>query len=220
MSFCSLGILFVFILLTLLVCDNIELNPRLRKRDTCYNLSICHWNLNSITAHNFEKVNLLEAYNTVNKFDRICLSETYLDFSILSDNDNLVIKGYHPDDIKRGGVCAYIRESLARCLFNSYLKECLILEVCINNKKGYVISLYRSPSQATDEFDLFMLNLESLLADISNRHPHFVRITRDSNVKSRNWSTYDSTTSEGAHLDYLMTLYGLNQLITEPTHIL
>ena len=129
LSFCSLCIIFVFILLMLLVCGNTELILGARKYETCYNLSICHWNLNSTAAHNFEKVNHLEAYNTVNKFDTICLSETYLDSSILSDNDNLVIKVYelvrddHPDNIKRGGVCAYIKESfLARCLFNTYLK--------------------------------------------------------------------------------------------------
>ena len=80
--------------------------------------------------------------------------------------------------------------------------------------------MYQSSSQTADELDLFALNLESLLADISNRNSHFVLITGNFNVKSRNWSTYDTTTSEGAHLDYLMTLYGLNQFITEPTHIL
>ena len=48
-----------------------------------------------MTAHNFEKINLLEAYNTINKFDVICLSESYLDSSIASDNDNLNIKGYN-----------------------------------------------------------------------------------------------------------------------------
>ena len=106
-----------------------------------------------------------------------------------------------------------------RCLYFQYLfKECFILEVCNNNKKVYVISLYRSPSQTFDQFDLFMLNLESLLADIPNHNPHFVLITGYFNAKSRNWSTYDTTISEGAHLDSLMTLYGLNQLITEPTH--
>ena len=154
MYFCSLGIRFVFVLLMLLACGDTELNPGPRKRDTCHNLSNCHWNLNCTAAHNFEKLNLLEAYNTVNKFDIICLLEKYLDSSILSDNYNSVIKGYklarddHPDDIKRGGVCAYIRELLpVRCLFNTYLKEYLILEVCINSKKEYVISLNRSPSQ-------------------------------------------------------------------------
>ena len=65
--------------------------------------------------------------------------------------------------------------------------------------KRYIIALSRSPSQTTDEFDLFMLNLEALLIDISNRNPHFVLITGDFNAKSRNCSTYDTTTSEGAH---------------------
>ena len=109
--------------------------------DSCYNFLICHWNLNSMTAHNFEKINLLEAYNTINKFDVICLSESYLDSSIASDNDNLNIKGYnlyradHPNNVKRGGVCAYIRESLTvRCLSNAYLQGCLILKISINNK--------------------------------------------------------------------------------------
>ena len=40
--------------------------------------SICHWNLNSITAHNYAKLSLLTAYNKVHSFDIIFLSETYL----------------------------------------------------------------------------------------------------------------------------------------------
>ena len=55
----------------------------------------------------------------------------------------------------------YFKESLpVRCLPNSYLKECFILRVSINNKRGYVVSLYRSPSQTSDEFDSFITNLE------------------------------------------------------------
>ena len=102
-----------------------------------------------MTTFNFEKINLLEAYSTINKSDVICLLETYHDSSIASNNDYLNIKGYnlyrsdHPNNVKRGGVCAYIRELLpVRCLSNTYLQECLILEISINNKKGYVVSLY------------------------------------------------------------------------------
>ena len=51
------------------------------------------WNLNSITVYNLEKLNLFEAYNTINKFDVICLSESYLESSIASDNDDLNING-------------------------------------------------------------------------------------------------------------------------------
>ena len=55
----------------------------------------------------------------------------------------------------------YFKESLpVRCLPNSYLKECLIIRVSINNKRGYVVSLYRSPSQTSDEFDSFITNLK------------------------------------------------------------
>ena len=144
------GFCLAFIMLILLTCGNIESNPGPRGCNSCYNFSICHWNLNIMTAHNFEKINLLEA---INKFDVICLSESYLDLSIASDKDDLNVKGYnlyradHPNNVKRGGVCAHIRESLpVRCLSNAYLQECLISEISINNKMGYVVSLYRSPS--------------------------------------------------------------------------
>ena len=54
----------------------------------------------------------------------------------------------HPNNIKRGSVCAYVKESLPfRNFSNSYLSECLTVEVTISNKKGYVVTLCRSPSQ-------------------------------------------------------------------------
>ena len=71
-----------------------------------------------------------------------------------------------------------------------------------------------------DKFDLFMLNMDSLPAEISNRNPHFILITGNFNVKSGNWHTYDIRTSEKAHLVSLMVLYSLNHLITKPTHFL
>ena len=65
-----------------------------------------------------------------------------------------------------------------------------------------------------------MVNLEKLLVDISNHNPDFVLITGDYNAKSRNWSTNDTVTAEGAPLDCFMTLHDLNQLIKESTNIL
>ena len=95
---------------------DIELNPGPRKlKENIF--SIRHWNLNSITAHNFSTLTQLKAYISTYKQDFICLSETYLDSSI---PDNLIdIKGYnsvradHPDNIKRGGVCIYYKEYLS-----------------------------------------------------------------------------------------------------------
>ena len=64
---------------------DIEENPG-PKHNSSQKLSICHWNLNSIAAHNFIKVSLLIAYNSIHKYNIICLSETYLDSStVLGD---------------------------------------------------------------------------------------------------------------------------------------
>ena len=71
--FFGFGFCFIFLLLILFVCGDVELNPGPKNRDSCYNISICHLNLNSITAHNFAKVNLLQACNAIHDFDMICL---------------------------------------------------------------------------------------------------------------------------------------------------
>ena len=42
----------------------------------------------------------------------------------------------------------------------------------------------------------------------------------DFNAKSSNWSSNDPTTADGAQLNYLTSLYGMKQVITEPTHTL
>ena len=53
---------------------------------------------------------------------------------------------HFPNNIKRGDVCAYVEVSLPVHNFNnSYLSECLTLEVTISNKKGYVITLTLLP---------------------------------------------------------------------------
>ena len=94
--------MYVFILLR---CHgDIELNagPKKSKENT---LSVCHWNLISITAHNFSKLTQLKAYVSTYKYDLICLSEkTYLDSSI--PDDMIEIEEYnlvcadHPNNIK------------------------------------------------------------------------------------------------------------------------
>ena len=48
----------------------------------------------------------------------------------------------------------------------------------------------------------------------------FVLMIGDFNAKSCNWSINDTTTPEGAQLDSITSLYGMKQLIPEPTHIL
>ena len=71
----------------------------------------------------------------------ICLSEACLDSStpdsLLEIDRYILVCADHPNNIKRGGVCIYYKESLPiRCISLPYLKEALLLEMTYNNKKG------------------------------------------------------------------------------------
>ena len=148
--------------LLILLSADAELNPGPKHASTSNTLT-CHWNLNSISAHNYTKLFLLKAYIAIHKFDIICLSEIYLDSSTTSDDDDddddLAISGYnlirsdHPSNHKRGGVCIYYKNFLPlRILSIQYLPECINFELNIGGKICNFISLYRSPSQTQDEF--------------------------------------------------------------------
>ena len=104
----------------------------------------------------------------------ICLSETYLDSStpdrLLEIDGYILVRADHPNNIKRGGVCIYYKESLpVRVISLPYLKEALLLEMTYNNKKVIVSIIYCSPSQNNSEFDLLLSNFEKLLSDINKR---------------------------------------------------
>ena len=92
------------------LCDDVEENPG-PKLSSNQIFSICHWNLNRISAHNYIKLSLSRAYLSTHKFDVICISETYLDSDASDEDTNLEIVGYtlirsdHPSNTKRGGAC-------------------------------------------------------------------------------------------------------------------
>ena len=106
------------------------------KASSNQSFSICHWNLNSISAHSYIKVSLLRAYISTHKFYVICISVTYLDSDTSDDDDNLKIAGYnlipadHPSNTKRGGDCIYYKHSLTCKLLNiHYLKDIMNFEI-------------------------------------------------------------------------------------------
>ena len=73
--------------------------------------SICHRNLNSLSAYNHAKIFLLKAYIAIHSFDIIYIFETYPDSNTLPDDNNLEISGYnlirpdHPSNNQREGIC-------------------------------------------------------------------------------------------------------------------
>ena len=161
-SYSDVLILFFFLMKSLLILlsGDIELNPGPKRY---FNLKVCHWNLNSLPSHNFAKLSSFQAYNALHKYDIICLSETYLDTSISLSDPALTLDGYkmiradHPMNIKRGGSCIYYKESLPINILNiTQLQECLVVEISFENRKCYLITLYRSPSQSDIEFDDFV----------------------------------------------------------------
>ena len=79
-------------ILLVLLSGDVEINPG-PKRTPKASLSICHWNLNRISAHNYIKLSLLRAYLAFHMFDIICLSKIYLNFSNSPDDETLEISG-------------------------------------------------------------------------------------------------------------------------------
>ena len=61
----------------LLQHGDIETNPGPRGKCSEF-FSFCHLNLNSLPAYSYAKVPLLQAFNTLDKFDLICISKNIL----------------------------------------------------------------------------------------------------------------------------------------------
>ena len=187
----------------LMLCGDIESNPGPRP-NSGQSFSICHWNLNSIAAHNVSKMSLLKVYNAIHTYDIICLSETYLNHDTLSDNENLKIPGYelirvdHPSNQKRGGICIHHKDFLPIKVNNvSCFKECLNFSLRVHGKQCNITLIYSSPSQSSEEFDTFLSNFELLLDYIANCNPFVGIIIGDFNARSSNWCSSDKTTYEG-----------------------
>ena len=160
----------------------------------------------------------------MHKFDIICISETFLN-NTYEDNDlNLngysLLRGDHLSNAKRGRVCIYYKDTLAlKVISTPYLNESLLCEVTIGSKKCIIGPVYRSPSQNSDEFESFLSNFKFLLQDIYNRNPYLTLLPGDYDARNTKWWHHDITTTEGIQLETTTTIYGLQKLINEPTHI-
>ena len=113
------------------------------------------------------------------------------------------------------------QESLAVCLVDiTSLPECLVSEVTIQNKKGYVSVMYRSPSQSSIEFESFLSCFEDMLSSVLLSKSQFTVILGDFNARSSTWWSNDITNINGTLTESLTTTYGFKHLISHATHIL
>ena len=81
-------------------------------------------------------------------------------------NGYSLLRAHHPNNIKRGRVCIYFKESLPLIRRNDLtnLKDCLVTETNGNDQKCFFTCLYRSPSQNDDELEHFCTNFNALLS--------------------------------------------------------
>ena len=113
------------------------------------------------------------------------------DSLVLEGDKNIQLIGYnmiredHPSNAKRGGVCIFYKETLGVRVVNlSNLTEYNICEVSIQNNKGYIGVVHRSPSQDVIEFQNFLSNFESILSDTTTNNALFTIILGDFNAIS------------------------------------
>ena len=96
-----------------------------------------------------------------------------------------------------------------------------MFEISYNNQKFFIISLYRSPSQSANEFQVFLKELESIIESIcSPGNSDLAIIIGDFNAKLSIWKPNDPDTVEGVEINSMTSSYGLTQIISEATHIL
>ena len=208
----------------LLLSGDIETNPG-PQIDRCF--KFFHWNLNSICARGAFKIPLLEAYHSVYRFDVMALSETMLNSKV--SNEEIEIEGFskeiyrndHPSDTKTGGVCLYFREGLAikRRKDLESLQEMIVTEITIARKKILFSTIYRSPSQDSEQFENFINKLQIALNRMQSERPHSLTLIGDFNCRSTQWWAQDVDNPEGAALDELIETNSLHQLIDTPTNI-
>ena len=124
----------------LFLCGDVELNPGPPLNDY---LKFMHWNANSLPAHNFARIPLIQLYNAINDFSLIAISETALKNEI--PNEKIEIPGYCPikcdlaNDDSHCGVMIYHKENMAvknrSDLFDH--TNSLVLELSIAQKKVF-----------------------------------------------------------------------------------
>ena len=138
------------------------------------------------SAHNLVKASLLRTYI-------ICLSKTYLDSTVSSNDANLDLTGYnlvrtnhHPSNTRKCGICNHINDYLPLKLSNiQYLQESINLEIIIGDKKWNFISLYRSPCLFNDNVEPFADNTELNLHVIAPTSPYLIALLGDYNAHTQ-----------------------------------
>ena len=190
----------------------------------CFSVAFL-WNLNSLAKENFERVQLIEAHNSIFNYDFISICETSLNDSVelpetLLD-EYIFVPANNSANTRHGGVGLFYKTSLPVIVRNDLsFNESIVVESNFGKKNIFFTVLYRNPSSnhTSPEFQTFLANFENLYSNIKAEKPFATFFTGDFNAHSQLWWPGGDTTPEGSALEDLFTLLGLCQLISEPTN--
>ena len=101
-------------LLLILLSNDVEMNPGPSYHE--FFLTFMNWNLNSLSKNDFERVQAIEAHNSLFKYDLISVCETNLNDSIEIPspllNDYTFLPANHPDNVTHGVVGLFYKDTL------------------------------------------------------------------------------------------------------------
>ena len=170
----------------IIISEDIHKNPGPNQFSDGF-FNFCHWNLNSIPAHDYTRITQIEAYNAFHDLDVIALTETALKPS--DTNEKINIDGYTavrrdlPTNTTHGGVMIFHKDNLAlrhrEDLENH--PNLLVTEITICNKKIFFTVVYRRFGQTPAEFETFISKFDELCLNIKSENPFCSVFTGDFN---------------------------------------
>ena len=142
------------------------------------------------------------------------------DDALSSIDDYNIFRADHPNKQKWGGVCIYFKEKLKlKQIITTNISECILCEISMGNKIGYVAVTYHSTVFHGWWIWEFFENFEKLLYQIQQFRSSVAVILGDFNARPKSQWNEDIASNEGSHINSLTPTYGLQQL-ADPTHIL
>ena len=178
-------------------------------------------NVNSILATD----RLEEIKEILTKYNISCLGigESKLDNNC--SNSCLAVNSYY-DPVRKdntrlsGGMVVYVKKDLKYLRLNNLEKhnECIWLEISTSTSKFLVSFYYTNPGQSTDDFNLFINNVNSSLIEAKARKLP-IYILGDFNVHHKNWDKeFLHSEAKGEQLHNITHAMGFQQLVHDRTY--
>ena len=129
-------------IILIILSNHINLNPGPNFQNNSFNFMT--WNVNSLAKDNFQRVNLIEAHNSIFNYDLISICETSLNDSVeLPDillNDYTFVPANNPANSRNGGLGLFYKNSLPVIVRNDLcFDESIVVELKFGRKENSLL---------------------------------------------------------------------------------